>query len=69
MARSRIANLTDWLSEAAVVRNAGGRATDALRSIATLDAIAGITAIIVVHHTGKRKMSRPVYLASQLMPQ
>ena len=47
------ANLVRGLPEAAVIRNAGGRASDALRSIATLDAIAGLSTIIVIHHTGK----------------
>lgn len=47
------ANRADGLLEAAIIRNAGGRASDALRSIATLDAIAGVAAIIVVHHTGE----------------
>jgi len=37
--------------DAAIVRNAGGRASDAVRSILTLDAIAGLQAILVVHHT------------------
>jgi carbonic anhydrase len=40
-------------SEAAIIRNAGGRASDSLRSIATLDAIGGLSTIIVVHHTGE----------------
>ena len=44
--------------EAAIVRNAGGRASDALRSIATLDAIGGLSTIIVVHHTGKYRSRR-----------
>lgn len=47
------------LSEAAIIRNAGGRASDALRSIATLDAIAGLSTIIVVHHTGEHKTAIP----------
>ena len=38
--------------EAAVIYNAGGRAAAAMPSINTLDAIAGIGAIMVVHHTG-----------------
>jgi len=46
-------NCADGLLDAAIIRNAGGRASDALRSIATLDAIAGIAAIVVVHHTGE----------------
>src|SRR5579871_6336808 len=50
----RIANLFLGVSEAAIIRNAGGRASDALRSIATLDAIAGVATIVVVHHTGER---------------
>ena len=63
----RAANLSPGVSEAAIIRNAGGRASDALRSIATLDAIAGITAVIVVHHTGEcgaAANSMPLRLAS-----
>jgi len=37
--------------EAAIIRNAGGRASDAIRSICTLDAIVELGTIIVVHHT------------------
>ncbi|OCK74953.1 carbonic anhydrase [Lepidopterella palustris CBS 459.81] len=37
--------------EAAVIRNAGGRASDAIRSLAALDAIANIGTVIIVHHT------------------
>lgn len=56
-----IANLVCGLSEAAIIRNAGGRASDALRSIATLDAIAGLSTIIVVHHTGEYSTAIPDY--------
>jgi carbonic anhydrase len=38
--------------EAAVIYNAGGRAAEAMASINTLDAIAGVGAIMIVHHTG-----------------
>lgn len=34
-----------------MIRNAGGRASDAVRSLLTLDAIAGLKTIAVVHHT------------------
>ena len=43
----------DPLEESAVVRNAGGRASDAIRSLITLDTILPLRTIIVVHHTGK----------------
>jgi hypothetical protein len=49
----RVAYLIRGHSEAAIIRKAGGRASDALRSIATLDAIGGLSTIIVVHHTGE----------------
>lgn len=38
--------------EALVVRNAGGRAVDAFRSLEVMGTIAPIDLIIVVHHTG-----------------
>ena len=34
-----------------MIRNAGGRASDALRSIIALDAIGNTDTVIVVHHT------------------
>jgi carbonic anhydrase len=37
--------------EAAVIRNAGGRVVDAMRSINALDAIGNTGTVIVVHHT------------------
>ncbi|KAI9172721.1 Carbon disulfide hydrolase [Paramyrothecium foliicola] len=37
--------------EAIVIRNAGGRATDAFRSISVMGTIAPMALIIVVHHT------------------
>ena len=40
-------------TEAAVLSNAGGRVNaDALRSIYTLDSMAGVGTVVVVHHTG-----------------
>lgn len=42
------------LSQVAVIRNAGGRASDALRSLIAFDAIfqgSGIGTVLVVHHT------------------
>lgn len=39
--------------EASVYANAGGRVNaDTIRSLAVLDLVAGIDAVIVVHHTG-----------------
>lgn len=35
-----------------MVRNAGGRALDAVRSIAVLQTIAGPNIVVVLHHTG-----------------
>jgi carbonic anhydrase len=35
-----------------VIRNAGGRVVDAMRSINALDAIGNMGTLIVVHHTG-----------------
>jgi len=37
--------------ESAVIRNAGGRVVDAMRSINALDAIGNLGSLIVVHHT------------------
>ncbi|KAF2812087.1 carbonic anhydrase [Mytilinidion resinicola] len=36
---------------AAVIRNAGGRTSDALRSLAALDALGNTDTVIIVHHT------------------
>ncbi|KAG7107337.1 hypothetical protein HYQ44_013216 [Verticillium longisporum] len=38
--------------EAKVIRNAGGRAVDAKRSLAVMGTIAPLAMIVVVHHTG-----------------
>ena len=35
-----------------MIRNAGGRASDALRSLYALDAIGNIGTVVLVHHTG-----------------
>ena len=43
----------------AVIRNAGGRAMDAMRSIQVLNAINNLGVIVVVHHTGKTKFLIP----------
>ena len=40
-----------------MVRNAGGRAMDAIRSIAVLQTIGGIGTLVVMHHTGKLSTS------------
>ncbi|KAF2429277.1 carbonic anhydrase [Tothia fuscella] len=37
--------------EAAVIRNAGGRVSDAMRSLAALDALGNTGTVMVVHHT------------------
>lgn len=37
----------------AVVRNAGGRAIDSMRSLAVLNAINPVGLVVVVHHTGE----------------
>lgn len=34
-----------------MIRNAGGRALDALRSLVVLDNLLGLSAVLVVHHT------------------
>ncbi|RDW80656.1 carbonic anhydrase-5 [Coleophoma crateriformis] len=39
------------LGEGAVIRNAGGRTMDAMRSILSLDAVGNLGTIVVVHHT------------------
>ncbi|KAG4419039.1 hypothetical protein IFR04_007815 [Cadophora malorum] len=38
--------------EYSIVRNAGGRTSEALRSIVCIDTLIGLEAVIVVHHTG-----------------
>lgn len=38
--------------EALVIRNAGGRAVDAFRSLEVMGSIAPIGLIVMVHHTG-----------------
>ena len=43
--------------DAAVYRNAGGRATkDAITSITVLRSLVNVQAVLVVHHTGKRSL-------------
>ena len=37
----------------AVIRNAGGRAIDSMRSLAVLNAINPVGLVVVVHHTGE----------------
>lgn len=37
-----------------MVRNAGGRAMDAIRSISVLQTIGGFKTVVVLHHTGER---------------
>lgn len=44
--------LTDNASEATMVRNAGGRAFDAIRTLAVLQTIGNSGTIVVMHHTG-----------------
>jgi carbonic anhydrase len=36
-----------------VIRNAGGRAVDAIRSLEVMGTIGAIQLIVIVHHTGK----------------
>ncbi|KAL2856709.1 carbonic anhydrase [Aspergillus pseudodeflectus] len=43
--------LTFRISEALVIRNAGGRAADALRSLEVMGTIGAIDLIVVVHHS------------------
>ncbi|PVH83514.1 hypothetical protein DL98DRAFT_454568 [Cadophora sp. DSE1049] len=37
--------------EYSIIRNAGGRTSEALRSIICMDALIGLEAVVVVHHT------------------
>jgi carbonic anhydrase len=46
------------ISEALVIRNAGGRAADALRTLEVMGTIGVIDLIVVVHHSGKRLSPR-----------
>lgn len=39
--------------EASEIRNAGGRAGPALRSIICLDHLVGVGTVVVIHHTGE----------------
>ena len=52
--------------ESAVVRNAGGRASDAIRSLVTLDSLLPLGTIIVIHHTGN--FPRPNYITGISCP-
>jgi carbonic anhydrase len=38
--------------ECPIIRNAGGRAQDAIRSILVLDTVVTMGEVIVIHHTG-----------------
>ena len=49
-----------WEIEIAVIRNAGGRAADAVRSLVVLDALIPIGAVMVVHHTGMSPLKCPL---------
>ena len=40
------------MAEALVVRNAGGRAVDAIRSLEVMGTIAPLHLIVIIHHTG-----------------
>lgn len=44
---------TDFFVEATMVRNAGGRAFDAIRTLAALQTIGAPGTIVVMHHTGE----------------
>jgi len=43
----------DATLKATMVRNAGGRVFDAIRTLAVLQTIGNPTTIVVMHHTGK----------------
>lgn len=43
----------DFPIEATMVRNAGGRAFDAIRTLAALQTIGAPGTIVVMHHTGE----------------
>lgn len=47
------------LGSAHVIRNAGGRAADALRSVIISQQLLGTREIIIVHHVGFLSLSRP----------
>lgn len=38
-------------AEAAIIRNAGGRTSDVMRSLVDLDAVGSVETVIVIHHT------------------
>jgi hypothetical protein len=44
--------IRDSAPKPAVIRNAGGRAVDAVRSLVVLNSLAKIGVVLVVHHTG-----------------
>lgn len=51
------------------IRNAGGRATeDAIRSVTCLRTIAGLTTVVVVHHTGTKPSPQPHFTSSPPPP-
>jgi len=41
-------------TEAAIIRNAGGRAVDAVRSLVVLNTLVKIGTVLVIHHTGMK---------------
>lgn len=57
--RPLLTSLLCWQIEATHVRNAGGRALDAIRSIVVLQAITAPSTIVVMHHTGLSTPSLP----------
>lgn len=48
-----------------MVRNAGGRVFDAIRTLATLQTIGAPGAIVVMHHTGKSFPQAPPTICSE----
>lgn len=54
------------LISAAIIRNAGGRTQDTIRSILALDAVANVGTVVVIHHNG---LSTPLSFLVPLPPQ
>lgn len=54
--------------EATSVRNAGGRAFDAIRTLAVLQTIGSPGTIVIMHHTGELSSSPIVALDLNLAP-
>lgn len=47
------AMIAEGKTEASVIRTAGGRSMDCMRSLQVLDTVGNVGTVLVIHHTGK----------------